>query len=342
MKLCSQIVLAVIAVFLLSAGVALAQIGDDGSLAFTVSNYQLDQSGENNGQNVIIRNRLDYGATWTASADVLVLERSGGASFPMLQRFSDNAELLNSQDFVFQMGVGPRVSIVGEDIFYGFDIEASYFAVENWSADKTVVSPAEGMQYMLFGSPLYYMTPGTTATYNYVSRLHNAELNFRRPIWENVSLLAGFRYLQLHEDLNSILADGGATYFNAGFNVDNHLYGGQIGLNVAFINRPRFSIEGVMKAGVFGNFSDLTLYSDYLTESGDKTTHTSFLGEIGLTGIVQVTSWMSVRGGYQVMWLDGIGIAGDQFRYADSETNKPYMAGTLLYHGAFAGVECCY
>lgn len=341
MKLCPRMVFAIISVSFLTAGVTAAQVGDEGNLAFTISNHQLDNPGAIDVDKLVVRNRLDSGATWTSTADVMLLDRSGGESFPMLERFGDNVELFNSQDFVFSMGVGQRVGIVGEDIIFGCDIEGSYFAVDNWSAARTIDSPPEGMQYLLFGGPQYYLPPGGWVSYNYISRLYNAELNLRRPIWDNLYILAGFRYLQLHEDLNSMLSNG-ESFMDIDFNVDNHLYGGQIGLNVAFINRPRFSIEGVVKAGMFCNFSDLTINGPYVTIGGEKSTHTAFLGEVGLMGIVQVTGNLSVRGGYQVMWLDGIGLASDQFKNADPITYKPYMGGTLLYRGAFAGLECSF
>ncbi len=109
-------------------------------------------------------------------------------------------------------------------------------------------------------------------------------------------------------------------------------------MNVAFVSTSRLSIEGVIKAGVFGNFSDLTM-TVVDSPLGDKITHTSVLGEIGLMGIFQVTPHLSVRGGYQALWLDGIAIAADQFENVNPDDPKPYIGGTLFYHGAFAGLE---
>ncbi len=97
--------------------------------------------------------------------------------------------------------------------------------------------------------------PGQVVNYNYISQLHSAEINLRRPIWERLSVLMGFRYLELHEELNSTIDEAPVLDVN----VDNHLYGGQIGMNVAFINTCRWSLEGVIKAGVYGNYSDLAM-----------------------------------------------------------------------------------
>jgi hypothetical protein len=95
----------------------------------------------------------------------------------------------------------------------------------------------------------------------------------------------------------------------------------------------------VIKAGVYGNHSDLALTINPLN-FGDKTSHTAFQGEIGLMAIFQVTDCLSARLGYQAMWLDGIAIASDQVENVNPRIDtKPYMGGTLLYHGATAGFE---
>ena len=156
----------------------------------------------------------------------------------------------------------------------------------------------------------------------------------RHPIWERLSVLMGFRYLDLHEELNANI-DGDPTF---DVNVDNHLYGGQIGLNVAFINTCNCSIEGVVKAGVYGNSSDLAMTTPTFV-GGLLTTHTAVQGEVGLTAIFQLTDHLSARLGYQAMWLDGVAIASDQVEYVDTSNAKPYMGGTLFYHGATAGFE---
>ncbi len=333
MKSCPKITLVLISVFLFSAGMAAAQVRDDGDLAFTLANYQLNKPAAKDSELFVIRNRLDSGATWTASADAMIMSRSGGKSSTLLQT-TGGSELFNSKDFIFPWAVGPRVGIVGEDILFGFDVEAGYFGIDGWSATKTIL-PEEDAFFRYFNEDKIPLYLGDVVNYYYISRLHSAEINLRYPIWERLSVLAGFRYLELHEDISGTIND--LLYLEA--NVDNHLYGGQIGLAVAFINRPRFGIEGVIKAGVFGNDADLAMNVRDLGTIGDKIDHTAFLGEIGLTGIVQVTSHLSIRGGYQVMWLDGVAIAGDQVNSVSLDNAKPYLGGTLLYHGAFAGLE---
>ncbi len=336
MKRSTMIILSGMVALSLSAGIAGAQVGTNGDLAFTGSNFQADNLPANNPEPFIIRNRLDSGCCWTASADAMVMSRSGGKSSIMLLNPITGEELQNSNGFNFPWAAGPRVGIVAEDIFCCCDVEASYFGIDEWSATKSIVAPADGADFLLFNDPAAAIDvlPGQVVNYNYISRLHSAEINLRHPVWERLSVLMGFRYLDLHEELSSTVDD--TPVLNV--NVDNHLYGGQIGLNVAFINTCCWSLEGVVKAGVYGNHSDLAMSAASVI-LGDKTSHTAFQGEIGLMGIFQVTEHLSARLGYQAMWLDGIAIASDQVENVNRANPKPYMGGTLLYHGATAGFE---
>jgi hypothetical protein len=247
------------------------------------------------------------------------------------------AELFNSKDFKFPWAASPRVSIVGEDILFGCDIEASFFNIDGWESGRTEVAPEAGAYFMLFNDlgSSFFLDPGDVVNYRYTSLLRSSEINLRHSCSDMISVLAGFRYVELHEDLVSTVND----IQIADANVDNHLYGAQIGMNVAFVNLPRLSIEGVLKAGVFGNHTDVTMPVRDMGLFGDRTTHTSVLGEIGLMGIVQVTNSLALRGGYQAMWLDGIALAGDQYENLNPSNPKPYVGGTLFYHGAFAGLE---
>ena len=97
-------------------------------------------------------------------------------------------------------------------------------------------------------------------TWNYNSRLYNAELNRRWNLCRRVTLLAGFRWVNLSEELEGILAPPGT--FGAGTFWDTHtqnnLFGLQIGADATLFERGRFSIDGVLKVGIFDNHVDET------------------------------------------------------------------------------------
>ncbi|MGD0383276.1 MAG: BBP7 family outer membrane beta-barrel protein [Thermoguttaceae bacterium] len=335
MKRCTKIILAGMFVFLVSAGKSEAQVGSDGNLAYTFSSCQADNPAANNPETFVIRNRLDSGWIWTASADAMIMSRSGGKTSSLLLNAGTGGELLNEKNINFPWAAGPRVSIVREDILCGCDLEASYFGIDGWSAEKDITVPAAGADFRVYNATAFTLNPGDEVNYYYISRLHSMEINLRHPIWERLDVLMGFRYVELHEVFSSTVND--TVYLED--NVDNHLYGGQIGMNFAFVNTCRCSIEGVIKAGVYGNSSDITMKVRDRTRLGDTINHTAALAEIGLMGIFQVTERLAARLGYQAMWLDGIAIAGDQVENLNTADPKPYMGGTLFYHGATAGFE---
>ena len=336
MKRFTEIILAGLAALFLYAGTSAGQVGNDGNLAYTVSNFQAAAPAANGPTDFVVRNRLDSGCPWTASAEAMLMSRSGGKSSDILVDPVSGAEPLNSNGFNFPWAAGERVGIVAEDLICCCDVEVAYFGMDEWSAAKAITASDDGAELRFFNSPARstYVLPGETVNFNYVSRLHSTEINLRHPLWERLSVLMGFRYLELHEELNGNI-DGDPTF---DVNVNNHLYGGQIGLNVAFVNCCNYSIEGAIKAGVYGNASNLGMTTPTFV-GGLPTKHTAATGEIGLTAIFQVTCNLSARLGYQAMWIDGVAIASDQVEFVNTANAKPYMGGTLFYHGATAGLE---
>jgi len=190
--------------------------------------------------------------------------------------------------------------------------------------------------------------PVTAASFEYKSRLYNAEFNVRRSVNDWLTGLAGFRWMELED---SYLAQGtGAilsTPFSEAIRSHNHLFGFQIGADAILLGRQeQFQIRGVAKAGIFGNaVGQNTEFSDPAglgtLSAAANGSHTSFVGEIGLIGSYQVSKHVTIRGGYQVMWIEGVALAPRQIPNTDlaGGTADIEAAGGLFYHGANAGLE---
>ena len=70
--------------------------------------------------------------------------------------------------------------------------------------------------------------------------------------------------------------------------------------------------------------------------------HTSFVGEIGLRGGIEIAPGITAYGGYHVMLLDGIALAPDQIPVTDLIAPGSAVldtGGTLDFHGATAGLQ---
>ncbi len=138
-----------------------------------------------------------------------------------------------------------------------------------------------------------------------------------------------------------------ATQFTHTINTHNHMYGFQVGADALVLGRSsRFRIDGFAKTGIFydaasqnSEFSDPNGLGDFSAAANGS--HTSFLGELGLVASYQITKHAALRGGYQVMWIEGVALAPRQIPSTGlaASTAEVETSGGLFYHGANAGLE---
>jgi hypothetical protein len=335
------VVLALAGVVLLGRGTS-AQVGPDGNLTLMVSPYVFGPEARSGENGLVFRNR--YEADWiTATADVLVMDRVGMRSVTLLEDYFSGAEVLNTKDLDFGWEFGPKVDLIVHEILpFGIDVEAGYFSIDGYRASRTVFPESSPVIFASPGVPLSAF-PGEGIRMDYLSRILSSELNGRLALGDRLSLLAGFRWIDLHENLlGTHIAAGGMETQVLDINIDNHLYGGQIGLDVSLFNRNGpFRIDGTLKAGIFGNLADQSVIVEESSFGEGKRDHTAFIGELNLVAVYEITPNILLRGGYQAMWLEGVALAGDQPATLDlfSGTFRPDVGGSLFYHGAFAGLE---
>jgi hypothetical protein len=180
--------------------------------------------------------------------------------------------------------------------------------------------------------------------------LYNTEINFRRPVNNRVTWLAGFRWVETfdHWRLNGTLPAAGV---NAALNLTtaNHLYGAQTGLDLRLWDRGGpFRFEGLFKAGIFGNAanqrttdqSTIGSTTVFSAAVGANRPQVAFVGDIALTGVYQITNALSFRGGYQLLWINGLALATDQVPALSLPNSTGLRSvGGVFYHGAFVGGE---
>ncbi|MGD0653292.1 MAG: BBP7 family outer membrane beta-barrel protein [Thermoguttaceae bacterium] len=266
---------------------------------------------------------------WTATADVIILDRIGNKSQTILGPPTDDviglvnasADRLNSNDFAFGFAAGPRLSLIRQTQCY--DYEVLYFGIDGWSDCRFIPQS---------------LNPASPLLFDWSSRLYNVELNVRWNPCCQVTMLAGFRWAELREDFI------GGRVLDSGFlpvgdiKTNNHLYGLQVGADARLWQRGCFSINGLGKVGIYGNhaeqISDLNI-GQFIGIGSAWTNHAAFIGEFGLQARYQVTQSLALRAGYELLWLDGIAIAPAQFgNPVGIDSNA-----TVFYHGATAGLE---
>jgi hypothetical protein len=291
-------------------------------------------------------------ARWTATADYIVFDRVGSidrtlvmAQPPSTMRVPPPVEFLNAKDLNQGFAGGPRVGLLRHGDC-GYDLELLYFQIDGWSDTREIPQVGAYTEYFPVPGPLHIGNSRETMLFDYASRLYDAECNVRwNPICR-LTMLAGFRYVSLQEDLSEgrlFTGASAATTFYPDWitNVRNDLYGFQVGADGLIYECGCFSIDGLCKAGVFGNHavqSTIAVNTGPLTGS---TTHTAFLGEAGVQCKYRVTRGLVLKAGYEALWLQGVALAPGQIDQTnvitgDAGINANYGA---FYHGATAGLE---
>ena len=180
------------------------------------------------------------------------------------------------------------------------------------------------------------------------SHLLNFELNARKQMNPDLQYLVGFRYFGFSEAVGINLASDPFSYYsNHQIGASNHLYGAQIGADKRLWQHGRFQLEGIVKAGLYGNQSSNNVLAVVQDEVGDRytssasQTQAAFLGEIGLTGLYKLTNHLAFRATYQALWLEGIALAPNQIASSDplNGTASVNNNSGVVFHGAFLGLE---
>ncbi len=236
-------------------------------------------------------------------------------------------------------------------------LQVRYFGIDDWADQQAI----DGSQTWIWP-----FSRDFTGIGEYDSDLHSAEINLRSQRNDWLTILGGFRWVELQENLNyernfdplTIPIPIFPDITLPGFDLErdgrtqNFMYGGQIGADFLVWDRGGpFTLNTEMKAGIYSNLAksnsrlETRVLGDILTEERNR--HTGFLGELGITARYQLTDNLAVRGGYQMVWIEGIALADNQpldnpllVDYGDYGAFGDLDArGGLFYHGATVGGE---
>jgi hypothetical protein len=201
------------------------------------------------------------------------------------------------------------------------------------------------------------------------SDLQTAEMSYRR-YWVGFmprvsgTLLAGFRYTRMREDfLFRTVGEAAADY---DLRADNDLAGFQTGADVwiGLCQGIRIGAEG--KAGIYNNH--YTVHSVITTtpplsvppaplvppelDERFEDDEVAFIGEASVDIVADILPSWSIRAGYEILFLNSIVLAGENFNTGSpyntgpvdnglGPVRVPFVAeqGQAYYHGGHVGVE---
>ena len=322
---------------------------------------------------------------WTVSIEAVVLARTGGVdrtlvervpgTVPFLKTFTTpGSEAFNSNQFQQGLFAGPKISLMyhGDS---GFGVEVSYFNVFTQTASDTV-GPDSPADWLVMRAPgAFWQTqdfPYQGMTWGDATNLYSAELNGRWDIARGVTVIAGLRWLQLNDklvgtltpadltaptwkqhcplcDIFHITDDGPAGDYPPFWTTSttNNLFGVQVGVNGTILERGRFSLDGMLKAGLFdNNATQLTGVSlqKVVYPASASTNHLAVAGEAGLQLTYRLTKALALKAGYEALWLGGVALAPGQIQETYTSGSNVSALGvdcgsSVLFQGATFGVE---
>lgn len=190
----------------------------------------------------------------------------------------------------------------------------------------------------------------------YRSTFHNGELNLRETLFRadgdnvqtTITALAGARWVNLYErfslytvdDTTATIANGVGYYL---IRTNNTMAGGQIGFDIETVHqlpyrRLAHGVQG--KVGWLGDriLSRSTYFNDgHGVNGGDiriSDTQSVLVSELELYGWFDVNRWLQIRGGYSLLYMEGMSLAPEQFTFDPNRLDVLNHHGGLLLHGA--------
>jgi Putative beta barrel porin-7 (BBP7) len=234
-----------------------------------------------------------------------------------------------------------------------FGVEATYMFLTARSVGTTLTSPGDPVLARPFFNVANNAEDSSLVTYPGVingtvnirsaSFFQSAEANFTTAVWQEnknrVTLLAGFRYLNLREDLNiteTTTGDANALQF-AGVNInvadqfstDNDFYGAQLGLR-SELHFGRFEVDLLGKVAlgdahevsqvagrtVANTAIPINAAAGLLALSSNSGTFTrnafAVVPEVGINVGFKVTERLSLFAGYSFIYWSDVARPGDQ------------------------------
>ncbi len=286
------------------------------------------------------------GPSWTAEAGAVLLGREDDNNIPLMKD-PNGGVCMSACDFDTDLEAGSLVRLVRHRPC-GPDLEFRFFFIDHFSDEQIYAGFPDGTRFVVQQpNPFYFRGNTGPNPIAFRSELYSSELNTRWCVAPWLDVLAGFRWVEMHEQIDMSLRFAGLHDRNL-INAGNHMYGFQLGADAVMLRCGRIRFDGLVKAGVYGNWaSGVSSFQEPRGTTGwgteDSEGVVSFLGEVNLTARYQLTCSVELAAGYQFLWMDGVALAGQQL----PAMNVPFTgtgdgvgtSGTPLYHGALLSLS---
>ena len=251
--------------------------------------------------------------------------------------------VLRADDFDFNYESGVRV-VYGE-VVNCIPFELTYFGTHDWNS--SIAADGDADLDVPFGPTGGAFVGASLVEASYASELHSIELNILKHDCCNVTWISGIRYIDAEEDFLLRVSDPSAGLLAIG--TDNRLLGLQVGADAQY-GCGGWCVGVTTKAGAYLNFAERDVF---LRDQGQAQTLTvdreandtefAFVAEAVFGISRHLGCGVKLRGGYQVMWMQGMALAPEQLgNTAGGAAFAPPALDTdesILYDGGYVGLE---
>jgi len=250
-------------------------------------------------------------------------------------------------------------------------IEGTYMGIYDIGFNSTITSeqataaigqppqPNQLFRFPNFGiPPIDTLDAANVYAINYESDLQSTEISYRR-YWMGYNsrvtgtYLLGARYLRMTEgftwDTQALLNGNPASPANSSLNStsENDLVGFQFGGDGWLTLRQGLRVGIESKAGIYNNRFKLrnagtfdqvgSAPANFDVESEGN--QVAFAAEGGVTMVADILPSWSIRGGYQVLYLNSLASVGGGIDPTNPTAAAMQTQGDALYHGFHGGLE---
>ncbi|MFM7071493.1 MAG: hypothetical protein ACKO38_06825 [Planctomycetota bacterium] len=186
-----------------------------------------------------------------------------------------------------------------------------------------------------------------------VGDLHSIEVNRLRQ-WGGLTFSAGVRYVRLYDRMTFTSDDNETDTFAVyDLRTANNLFGGQLGVR-RDSGAGRLRWQAGAKVGLYGNASthnqSITDFPNpeppfFLREWCPRSNGgLAFVGEMEFGLSYAISDRWSIRGGYRMLWMEGVGLSGNQLNFADVPSFDIGFStsGGVFLQGASLGFEAAW
>jgi len=299
--------------------------------------------------------------------DALFLQRDNAASNRPLAEGSSaspnpGATLIDTADLQAPVAPGARV-LYGQRVDDSVGWEVGYLGVWSMWADAGVVGANQIAVPGAIGSTVPGWATADSVQATYASSLNIVEANVFHysccescgtdgctPYCRCCDVLCGAFWAGLEEaaSLNVTCCPGDpASPYRV--QSSSNLVGGQLGLRRRR-DWDRWALEGTAKAGLAGSImsqssgpitSTLAPGQIFRQPTSATAGGVGLLSMVNVSAIYRLTDHWGLRAGYNLIWLDGLALAPDQWDFTNTAASGTSLVGggSLFLHGANLGVE---